>query len=568
MQTDRPTQIAAADIVSESLLYPSRSGQKVAAYWDHLAANFEGCPFVVMAPKYGETKKSNLQLAYALAANGMNVVRFDHTCHVGESGGLKTAFTLTSGVGDILGTLDYIQSRFRASSTALLASSLSARTAVRAAALDPRISFLACLVGVVNIQATLHAIYREDVVANFMAGKRWGVTDSFFGHDANWDRFLEDACAADMHNLAGTQRDLASVHAPVVFLSGDHDVWVALEEVQSCVRHAAQGRVVSITGAKHEVRENPQAAEEAFDTMVSLIVQETWGLENPPKKLRRPNQAALLAENRRERERLRDAAPRDQTENDFWSSYLRKYLLLQHVDEYVDYLDLVGELLGPFGPGDLVLDAGCGNGLFGGWLRRRLQVRPAFPLPAVYLGLDLTESGLTEAMTRDNALATEGMMGSWSDAVRQLDILYAKADFDRLHDGRGVASMPRFAAASFDAICCSLVLSYLEAPGKLLSELRRIVRPGGRIVVSSMKPHCDISNIYTGFVDRRVSPSELSSARELLSGVGQIKLKEEQGYYVFYSSEELMEMVQAAGFRDSQSYSSFGDQAVVVRAVA
>lgn len=41
-----------------------------------------------------------------------------------------------------------------------------------------------------------------------------------------------------------------------------------------------------------------------------------------------------------------------------------------------------------------------------------------------------------------------------------------------------------FADASFDGIVCSSVLEYLETPSRALGELVRVLRPGGRLIVS------------------------------------------------------------------------------------
>jgi ubiquinone/menaquinone biosynthesis C-methylase UbiE len=111
------------------------------------------------------------------------------------------------------------------------------------------------------------------------------------------------------------------------------------------------------------------------------------------------------------------------------------------------------------------------------------------------------------------------------------------------------------------------LLSYLEKPEKLLTQLHRVLRPGGRIVVSSMKPFCDLSAIYRDFIEQKASRGEVESARELLRAAGAIKVKEEQGYYVFFSAEQLTEMVEAAGFRRVQCFASLGNQANVVAAI-
>ena len=87
-------------------------------------------------------------------------------------------------------------------------------------------------------------------------------------------------------------------------------------------------------------------------------------------------------------------------------------------------------------------------------------------------------------------------------------------------------------------------------------------------MISSMKPFCDMSLIYRDFMDEKVPESELDSARGLLRAAGAIKIKEEQGYYVFYSGDELSQMMQKAGFSQCSVFSSFGNQADIVRAIA
>jgi ubiquinone/menaquinone biosynthesis C-methylase UbiE len=52
--------------------------------------------------------------------------------------------------------------------------------------------------------------------------------------------------------------------------------------------------------------------------------------------------------------------------------------------------------------------------------------------------------------------------------------------FLRVND---VAELP-FADATFDAIVCSSVLEYVEAPSLVLVELARVLRPAGRLIVS------------------------------------------------------------------------------------
>ena len=45
----------------------------------------------------------------------------------------------------------------------------------------------------------------------------------------------------------------------------------------------------------------------------------------------------------------------------------------------------------------------------------------------------------------------------------------------------------------------------------------RVLKPGGTIVVSSLKPYADLSQIYRNFVDQTENNEELEEARKLLT---------------------------------------------------
>ena len=160
-------------IQSEFVTFTNRAGLQLAACLDHIGGDLNSRSWVVIVPKYGETKKNSLPTAYYLAANGVNVLRFDMSNHVGESQGNMPLFTIPGVVDDIRAAFDYLEQVHGVKQAGLLANSLSARMAIRAAALDPRVGYLISLVGVVHVQRTLTIVYQEDVVANFVGGKRW-----------------------------------------------------------------------------------------------------------------------------------------------------------------------------------------------------------------------------------------------------------------------------------------------------------------------------------------------------------------------------------------------------------
>lgn len=129
-----------------------------------------------------------------------------------------------------------------------------------------------------------------------------------------------------------------------------------------------------------------------------------------------------------------------------------------------------------------------------------------------------------------------------------------------------------FADASFDRINASLFISYLFNPQYAIGEFHRLLRPGGRLVVSSMRPDSDISVIFTDYVEE-VSRSEndessLRDAREMLNEAAELFELEEEGYFRFFDAYELAHLVSATGLQVVSVEQSLGDppQAVVVTA--
>lgn len=551
-------------LLTEFVTFSSRNGLEISACLDRVGDPLDRTrPWAVVAPKFGETKKNSLQLAYFLAANGMNVLRLDHTNHVGESGGDQTFFTLSSGAQDLLGCGDYLEKTHGVAGFTLVANSLSARTAIRAASQDPRIAHLVCLVGVVNLQHTLAQVYREDLVGGHLSGRRWGIGD-MLGVEMDYDGFLRSAVENRLHDLASTRADLDLTRAALSFFAAEKDMWVSLAEVDEVLRGRDRARLTPIPGAMHELRENPAVADQAFRDVVTACLAHARGLPPAQVQLVVPDKRDLMRQNRTERERLRAAVRDPQDERDFWARYLDKYRLMASVDDYQSYITLVGRLLGEMRPADTVLDAGCGNGLFGMWVLRTLLERAHVDgLPPVYVALDLTVEGLRDAFETQTRFVFEQGRGARASEV--IAMLYGQTDLDTWGMPRSEApDLLVFADNTFDKICCSLVLSYLVRPESVLAELHRVLKPGGRIVVSSMKPFCDLSELYRDFMDQQITSDELESGRDLLRAAGKIRLKEEQGFYTFFSGQDLATMLAGAGFKHCAAHVGFAGQAAIV----
>ncbi len=553
-------------VSSERVTFPSSDGSLIVAYLDGGPESGWNGRFVLLTPRYGETKKNNLRLAYFLAANGFKVLRFDHTNHVGESEGEMSQFSLPGAVVDMLDSLNYIESHFEPAETILVANSLSARCAYRAAAIDRRISRLVCIVGVVNLQQTIQRIYHKDIIGSFLEGKRWGVID-ILGFEIDSAHFITKLADEGMHDLSGTLLDAEKIDQPVLHLFAAKDAWVDRSEVQKVIQNT-NGRMVEIEDAYHEIGENPDAARVTLQT-VTRFCQE--GLETVPGELCWPDKRCILEQNKRERNRLRQMYSLQESENDFWDGYLGKFGTIEQASVYVDYFAKIRMLLGNIEEHDVILDAGCGNGFLGLSLlhaiEAALMAKSDVPSSFTYWGIDLTPGGLKQAYVRQTDLKIRLMQQRFS-ALAEATLAYQRFDFDSLdagEDGGDKGALP-FADNSVDKICSSLVVSYLKNPVVYVREIRRVLKAGGTAVLSTMKPDCDLTVLFHEFISNEADEDSIADeAQQLLGAAGRIKVKEQCGIYGFYSEQELISIVEEAGFTVFDTLRALGNQANVIR---
>jgi malonyl-CoA O-methyltransferase len=128
----------------------------------------------------------------------------------------------------------------------------------------------------------------------------------------------------------------------------------------------------------------------------------------------------------------------------------------------------VRELLGDVS-GLEVVDVGCGTGRHSSWMARA--------------GARVTAIDLSEGML-DKALRKEGAEG----------IRFVRADLEQ------PLPLPE---AAFDRVLSSLVLEHISHLAGLFSEMRRICRPGGAVVISAMHPAMMLGGVQAGFFDPR-----------------------------------------------------------------
>jgi ubiquinone/menaquinone biosynthesis C-methylase UbiE len=116
------------------------------------------------------------------------------------------------------------------------------------------------------------------------------------------------------------------------------------------------------------------------------------------------------------------------------------------------------------GPDDMVLDVACGPG--------RLSLDLA-PHVGSVTGLDLTPGMLEQARTALGASGLENVEFVQGDAL----------------------AMP-FADETFSIVVSSAAFHHFEAPGRVLAEMVRVCRPGGRVVISDVTPEAEKAGEY------------------------------------------------------------------------
>lgn len=118
-----------------------------------------------------------------------------------------------------------------------------------------------------------------------------------------------------------------------------------------------------------------------------------------------------------------------------------------------------------------ILDAGCGNGWLASLYRGRHMV----------VGIDLADANLRR--------------------IRELGLHPVKYNLDR--------TLP-FADACFDTVVCSEILEHIFSPDMLLREIMRVLKPGGRVILTVPNLHCMRNRLdvllgtFTPFVEFRV----------------------------------------------------------------
>jgi ubiquinone/menaquinone biosynthesis C-methylase UbiE len=417
------------------------------------------------------------------------------------------------------------------------------------------------VVGAPDIQSMTRSISGGiDFAAGYERGMRFGFQE-LLGVVVDIDRIAVDSFAHEMTFIEDARRDMASIHVPISWFHGRYDGWIDFDRVRDMLSHgdtADRKLVVMPTG--HQLKTSKQAGE-IFRCIAQELGRMALGrpieaLEPSTKEVR----CLRVAELRRLPEEATDL-------QGFWRDYLvgrdrsLGIELLTSSSAYREMMALQIEQLG-LRTGQRVADLGSGTGSFALQLARDGACPADLHVTAVdYVG---------EALQRGHERLTS------LDGVGSLSVSRVEADLDFMHAEQSIPLL----GESFDAVIASLLISYLEQPELLLAEVARILKPGGRLVLSSLCLDADISRLYVESLAEHqigaqspdvpgLAPDELGAvARNFLNDAARILDLEQSGAFRFYEAEELIPLVAAAGFCEFETHPCLGSppQALVLSA--
>ncbi len=562
-----PLRIHGADrtatLLSTFMACRNHRGQPLAVFYDRPRKPLPpGAPLVVIAPDYGETKRDYVFLAYALASNGFHVLRVDYSDHVGESHGEMVHSTLSSMQRDLTALLGFAANSWPASPVVLIAAGLAGRVALKASAQDVRARLLILLSSVLDVRAALRAAHGEDVVGAHLTQARTGVAN-ILGLNVDAGRWLGDLIQENYMDLPSTVRDAQRVTTPTILFAGEQDPrtpFAAVKEVEAALGPQAK-QMYLLPDPIHQLHEDPRKDRALYRQVIINCLEQCYPVaprEGPqPPSLREIDRQRLLELDRRLARRSRAPLPL----LDLLAPASGPERGAGGFGDYWRLLDDVYRLMGQVAQSERILDVACGTGHFGKVLIINQAYRglhrslSADRLP-MCVGIDVDPGALPQT-----AADIESVV---ANLHKKLEGYAPAGDFLRCVMGVVDPAKPfPFKDRAFERIVCNFALNALLDPLSTLRELIRLLAPGGRLVLTSLRPHPDFTRLYRSLAADAQHEQALHTAGRLLRNWGTIAEAERNGNLRFFHRQELSTLLKLSGATKPRVYPTLANQAYV-----
>lgn len=512
---------------------------------------------IVLTSGWGQTKESTgviaSVLASALGATGrpIEVVRFDYRNSRGGSwidprfavpGREALGFRASDGVADLTTVVDHLATRLGPDATiVVIGISFSGPFALKVACDHPRISGLIQMMAATDLQDLIRrSTGGIDVVAELDRGSPTGHLD-VLGVLLDTRTAIGDATAIRLATFVDSEDLMHRCDVPVLWLLGKSDRFVDPERVNLLLAPVPDASIIELPGGHV-----PTSSEEVLECVWPMVSTIGGWAGYTLDRLLVPDETRVLELWQAEL----DEAPRLPMPHpeEYWRTYLLGdtgllgYEILALTDEYrqlmTDQIRLAG-----LHPGCRLVDLGSGLG-------NLLDHLPSLNPPPEVLLCDLASEALGAGVARRQR----------SDVIVRLARWNAERD--------PIPSEVELA----HTVLASLFLSVLDEPAALLDELARRMRPGARLVVSSVLPDADLSVLVEqvlGDPARAIArlpatatePELIEAVRAYVNSAADLMRRAELGEIRLYTQTELERLVADSGFTVVDSIQSMGSPA-------
>jgi PAS domain S-box-containing protein len=498
---DLSEPIADSPIITVSRTIRNRRGLNLVLCHDVLRqTKTADRPVVLLCPGFGQTQASYVALAYFLAARGCRVIRYDASDHVGLSDGSIQHATMSSMEDDLDAVLSWIRQEWPHCEVTLLASDLVGRLVFRRADWHASLRRLLLINPALDVRESLEKLHFRDLVREHLMQTRFGK-GNLLGFNMDIDRFLADIVASRWADLGASREDIKHCQTEVFFLrsSGETDITPLPAPPAHLVEDAIQdlghrGRAVQLPSTVMAAAEIASDGLQKSWDKISHLCRSSEENAASHSLMAQVSKAAAIRY-RLERDKLRGRwLIGTSTPEELWTVQTTLTSTLDELPGFWQLIDHMYQLAQPMNEGTTVLDAGCGVHSFARLLLLNLSYRLRSQAwrqtaPVRYVGVDFSTSVLRSAQSAAKE-ATDRLDAMFSGRISSRPPLRPTWILSR-----SIESLP-VASGSFEHTLANLSVSFSRSPVHALRELYRILKPNGKLVLSTFTPSADFAQLY------------------------------------------------------------------------
>lgn len=545
---DDAGQRSVRHVVTDLLSCINPYDRRIALYHDHAPhSRLALSPLVIITPGFAHPKEQYVELAYYLAGQGMQVLRYDCTNHVGESDAAAPHATLSDMLMDFTTVLDFAAEFWPSCPLFVIGHGIGGRIAARGLKDYSRLAGLLLLHVPLDLDEELHRLQHTDIDP-MQAHKPDFETGTIFGLNVIAERFIHDAILSRLAGVHDFLDDLEGLRAPTGIFAPLEEAAAhrdILDRIRAALGEAC--RFVTflaepITGAPAQ----PLRPDNWFDRIARFCLTEGSRAPQAGRLVPMPTQDLRL-ETGLELTRVRCLHRRSSAERARnWNDFATHSRPLLNLPDYWKLLERSCQLLAPLDSTCRLLCIGDASGHLGTFLLthhayRQRTLGPAGLDGPAYTGLDFHCDGLIQS--RQTLLSIQAKLSRESarpwPADRSLAPSFCLGDLG--------GPLP-LSDNSYDAVFCHIVLGHFADPLSTLRECMRVLVPGGRLVLLCLQPAADLSAWYRHQLSGR-APGAGPSSSVLLRAFGEFQRSYLEGVLRRFTPRQVELLLETAGGR-------------------